>query len=150
MEVTIQEIGSVSIPGVRVQRYPAQNEYIESYFKWTPYGLDARFASEETILGYLKGWHHAPVFHEVELHADNEVFCFVHGTCIMPFCDIADGKPVMETMQLVRIEPGTQIIVAAGKGHFVPVAEGDFFEAVVYAPAQQAPRVPLPETVCGK
>ena len=67
----------------------------------------------------------------------------------MLFCDLEQGTPVMESMQLARIEPGTQIIVHAGKGHFVPVAVEDSFDAVVYAPDQQAPRVQLPEVVEG-
>jgi hypothetical protein len=50
----------------------------------------------------------------------------------------------------VRIQAGTQIIVAAGKGHFVPVAEGpEYVAAVVISPKMAAPRLSLPETVEG-
>lgn len=149
MKTPIRDIREMKIAGVEVQSYPVENEYIETYFKWVPYHLQAAFAKNETIVGYLKGWHHAPVFTEVETHTDNEVFYFVHGACLMLFCDLEQGTPVMESMQLARIEPGTQIIVHAGKGHFVPVAVEDSFDAVVYAPDQQAPRVQLPEVVEG-
>jgi hypothetical protein len=41
----------------------------------------------------------------------------------MLFMDIRSGIPDLNSAQIVRILPGTQIIIPAGKGHFVPVSE---------------------------
>jgi len=51
---------------------------------------------------------------------------------------------------VVRIQPGTQIVISAGKGHFVPVADGDeTLEVIVVAPKMEAPRMPLPVVIEG-
>ena len=56
----------------------------------------------------------------------------------------------MDTAQIVRIPAGTQLDIAAGKGHFVAVAEGDTFKAIVVSPVQEAPRMDLAEEVIGE
>ena len=149
MEVQIQDIAQMRISGVSVQGYPAQNEYAEAYFRWVPYNLKTGFQNPAAVSGCLTGWHHAPVFTQVETHADDEMFFFTQGSCIMIFCDLKDGSPDMDSVQLARIPAGTQLIIQAGKAHFVPVAEGDCFEAILYAPEQDSPRVSLPEMVEG-
>ena len=98
----------------------------------------------------LQGWHHTPNFTAIEYHEDAEQFYFTEGTALMLFIDIADGKPAMDTAQIVRIPAGTQLDIAAGKGHFVAVAEGDTFKAIVVSPVQEAPRMDLAEEVIGE
>lgn len=149
MKIKIQDLEHLAISGVSVQTYPAQNEYAEAYFQWVPYDLQTSFQNPAAVSGRLTGWHHASVFTQVETHADDEMFFFTHGSCIMIFCDLKDGVPAMDTVQLARIPAGTQLIIQAGKAHFVPVAEGDSFEAVLFAPQQDSPRVALPEAVEG-
>jgi oxalate decarboxylase/phosphoglucose isomerase-like protein (cupin superfamily) len=50
------------------------------------------------------------------------MFYFVSGVALMLFADVKDGQANLETAQIVRIQPGMQIIVTPGKAHFVPVA----------------------------
>jgi oxalate decarboxylase/phosphoglucose isomerase-like protein (cupin superfamily) len=100
--------------------------------------------------GALKAWHHVPVFKEVETHIDAEMFYFISGTAIMLFMDVDGGQPELDTAQIVRIQPGTQIIIPEGKRHFVAVAEGDEpVEMIVVAPTTDAPRITLPTPVEG-
>jgi oxalate decarboxylase/phosphoglucose isomerase-like protein (cupin superfamily) len=70
----------------------------------------------------LEAWRHTPVFTEVETHCDSEMFYFLFGVALMLFADLKDGQVDLETVQIVRIQPGAQIIIAAGKAHFVPAA----------------------------
>jgi oxalate decarboxylase/phosphoglucose isomerase-like protein (cupin superfamily) len=68
----------------------------------------------------------------------------------MLFMNIKDGQPDPETAQVVRIRAGTQLVIPAGKAHFVPVAEGDEpVEIIVVAPKMDAPRMPLPFEIVG-
>ena len=68
----------------------------------------------------------------------------------MPFMDIQDGVPLMDTAQIVRIYAGSQIIISAGKGHYVPVAEGDEpIIVVVVAPQMGDIKMALPEPIEG-
>ena len=149
MKLPIHNINEVKISGVSIQLNPQENEYKERYFQWTPYNLKTSFNGQEIISGRLIGWHHAPVFTEVETHGSDEMFFFTHGECIMIFCDLKNGIPALETVQLARIPAGTQVLVHAGKAHFVPVATGDYFEAVLYAPVQDSPRASLAEPIEG-
>ena len=100
---------------------------------------------------YLKVWHHVPSFKEVESHTSAEFFYFVSGVALLPFVDLKDGVADMKTLQIVRIQPGTQLIISAGKGHFVPVAEGaEPVQIVVVSPKVDAPRVSLADEVIGE
>ena len=66
-----------------------------------------------------------PQFQEFEYHKDKEFFYFVQGTALMPFANFdSEGKVNEASIQIVRIPEGTQLIIDAGKLHFVPVAEG--------------------------
>ena len=151
MELKITDLAATQISGVRVA-LPASYEtgvYREDYFAWTAMPLVTPFHTGEVMMGILEGWHHTPCFGQVEYHADKECFYFMSGTALMYFVDIRDGKPVLESGQLVRIPAGAELEIEAGKGHFIAVAEDDHFRALVTSPVQQAPRLPLPETVCG-
>jgi hypothetical protein len=152
MDIFITDIALTPITGVRVslpQDY-RKNLYCEDYFTWSGMPIVSEFKTKNIMMGILEGWHHTPNFDKIEYHEDKESFYFISGTALMYFVDIRDGKPVMETSKIVRIPAGTELEIEAGKGHFVAVAEDDRFSALVTSPSQAAPRIVLPETVCGK
>ena len=150
MKVSICDSRSASIPGVRFGYIADCDVHRESYFTITPLGLHSTFQSADNVVcGMLEGWHHVPEFHVLETHKDVETFVYTDGVALMPFCDIVDGKPDLSTAQIVRIEAGTQVEVAAGKGHFVAVAEGDHFRTLVYCPDQAAEWIALTEAIEG-
>jgi mannose-6-phosphate isomerase-like protein (cupin superfamily) len=148
-EITIQDLGPGLVPGLTVAM-PGDSPYCEAYFEWTATPLTSAFKTREIGGGSLKAWKSAPLFNEVETHVDAEMFYFLAGTAIMLFADLKSGKPDMASVQIVRITPGTRLIIPAGKAHFVPVAETDIpLSVVVVAPKMDAPRVDLPEAVRG-
>jgi hypothetical protein len=150
LKIKITDIENTVIPGVAVVTAKDYDTYREDYFEWTATPLVAPFRSAAVSGGFLKMWHHAPVFTEVETHVDDESFFFLTGTALMVFADVMDGKVVPASIQIVRIRPFTQFVIAAGKAHFVAVAEGDEpVLAAVVSPKMDAPRLPLPETVEG-
>jgi hypothetical protein len=149
-KVHIQDLKPGEVKGIEVQMPTKMAGYKETYFEWTASSLIAKFNSTEVSGGILQAWHHVPVFHELETHTDAEVFYFISGVALMLFIDLKDGQPDMDTAQIVRIQPGTQIIISAEKGHFVAVAEGtEPVSAVVVSPRMDAPRMLLPELVEG-
>ena len=76
------------------------------------------------------------------------MFYFISGISIMPFADMQDGKILMDSIQLVSILPGTQIIIDAGKAHYVPVAANHVpVQIIVAAPPMDALPVKLPDSV---
>lgn len=149
MNVKIQNLTEMKIEGVQYCTRKDCTPYLETYFDWTAYPLVSTYQTPEVVIGILTAWHHTPTFDQVEIHEDYETFFFVSGSALMLFCDLENGKPVMETAQIARIEAGTEIVVAPGKAHFVPVGISDVFQAVVVSPRQEAPRTDLPETICG-
>lgn len=152
MEIKITDIADTPIKGVRVslpQEYQ-KGRYNEDYFTWTGMPIVSPFKTSDIMMGILEGWHHTPNFDKIEYHVDKESFYFMTGVALMYFVDISNGKPVMETSQIVRIPAGVELEIEAGKGHFVAVAESDHFSALVTSPVQEAPRINLPEIVCGK
>ena len=150
MQVKIQDLKDVTISGVNVAFTDTCEAYKEDFFEWTAFPVVTGFKTGTIMSGLLQGWHHTPNFDKIEYHADAEQFYFTEGTALMLFIDIKDGKPAMDTAQIVRIPAGTQLDIAAGKGHFVAVAEGCTFKAVVVSPVQDAPRMDLPEMICGE
>lgn len=150
MKVKIQDLKDVTIKGVNVAFTETCEAYKENYFEWTAYPVVTEFQTNKIMAGLLQGWHHTPNFDQIEYHVDAEHFLFTEGTAVMLFIDIADGKPAMDTAQIVRIPAGTQLDIAAGKGHFVAVAEGCTFKAIVVSPVQEAPRMDLPEMIYGE
>lgn len=131
--------------------FPQEAEtHEERYFEWTASGVTASFQTGRVSGGILRAFHHTPVFDEVETHVDSEMFYFLHGTALMLFLDMIDGEPDLNSAQIVRIKPGTQIVIHAGKAHFPAVAEKDEpVEIVVVSPEMDAPRKKLPEAVSG-
>lgn len=149
-QVPIQNLQPGLVKGVTValpQDFkPSQNHY----FEWSSAPLTARFATEDVTGGVLKAWRHEPVFTKAEVHIDDEMFYFLSGTALMMFVDYKDGVPDADTAQIVRIAPGTQLIIEKGKGHYVAVAEGtEPVLAVVVAPPMDAPNTDLSEPVLG-
>jgi mannose-6-phosphate isomerase-like protein (cupin superfamily) len=150
MKIAIQDLTPGLVKGVEVQLPSSQPGYRETYFEWTPSSLVAQFKKSEVSGGILEAWRHTSVFTEVETHCDSEMFYFVSGVALMLFADLKDGQVDLETAQIVRIQPGTQIIIVAGKAHFVPVAaDSTPVVAVVVSPQMGAPRVLLAEAVEG-
>jgi len=128
----------------------AVNPYQETYFEWSSSMLISKFATSEISGGILKTWHHVPIFNEIKTHCDAEMFYFISGVAIMLFMDVNEHQPDLGSAQIVRIQPGTQIIILKGKGHFVAVAEGDEpVEMIVVAPKMEAPRIKLPTPIEG-
>ncbi|MGD9156621.1 MAG: hypothetical protein PVG90_14160 [Bacillota bacterium] len=149
-KIIIQDLKPGLVKGVAVQLPPAQPGYRETYFEWTPSSLTAQFKSTEVSGGVLRSWRHTPVFQEIETHADAEMFYFVSGVALMLFVDIKDGQVDLDTAQIVRVQPGTQLVIEAGKGHFVAVAESEApVEMIVISPKMDAPRMGLAEVVEG-
>jgi mannose-6-phosphate isomerase-like protein (cupin superfamily) len=148
--IAIQNLTPGLVKGVAVQLPPIQPGYRETYFEWTPSSLVAKFKSPEVSGGVLRAWRHTPVFQEIETHVDAEMFYFVSGVALMLFVDVKDGQVELDTAQIVRVQPGTQLVIAAGKGHFVAVAESEApVEMIVVSPKMEAPRIVLSETVEG-
>lgn len=151
MEAEIKNIDQVKINGVQVHLACDEKGASNGYFVWKESPLTANFQSKEISGGVIKSWHHELVFNEVEYHCDQEMFYFTSGTAIMLFVDIKNGKPDMETVQLVRIPSGAQLIIEKGKGHFVAIAETDKpVEIIVVAPKMDAPKIMLSESVRAK
>ena len=150
MEVQITDLKNTAISGVRSLFPDSYDTYREDYFEWTAFPLVSEFKTGKVTTGLLEGWHHTPGFSVIEWHEDNEIFCFLDGTALMLFVDIENSFPVMESAQIVRIPAGVTLEVAKGKGHFVAVAEGCCYKAIVVSPVQDAPRIALSETIVGK
>lgn len=149
-KMRIEDLKPGLVKGIEVQMPTKTAGYKETYFEWTASSLVAKFNSTEVSGGILQAWHHVPVFDQVETHIDAEMFYFISGVALMLFADLKEGNPNPDTTQIVRIQPGTQIVVSAGKGHFVAVAEGsEPVFAVVMSPKMDAPRVSLLEPVEG-
>jgi oxalate decarboxylase/phosphoglucose isomerase-like protein (cupin superfamily) len=149
-QIQIQDLRPGLVAGVTVLMPAKTPGYQETYFTWTASPLVAQFKTNEVTGGILEAWRHTPVFSEVESHCDNEMFYFRSGVALMLFVDLKDGQADLDTAQMVRIQPGTQIVITAGKAHFVPVAEGsEPVVIVVVSPKMDAPRVALAEAVEG-
>ena len=148
-KIQIQDLTPDLVKGVEILMPVETPGYQESYFTWTASPLVAKFQKKEVSGGILEAWHHTPTFTEVETHCDNEMFYFLSGVALMPFVDVKDGQADLDTAQIVRIQSGTQIIIAAGKAHFIPVADSEHVTAVVVSPKMDAPRVSLSEPVEG-
>lgn len=146
----IVEIEDCCLAGITFARNELDQLYQETYFNWQPMALCGQFADGNVSGGYIETHYHLPVYHEMEYHIDTEIFYFVSGDVIMPFCALKDGEPDMETICFVHIPEKTQLIIAKGTAHFVPVAVGCLnAKLVVIAPKMDAPRVALPYPIQG-
>lgn len=147
----IIDIAPGAVSGVEVQMPGTAEAYRENWFEWTATTLRSDMKTTRLAGGVLDIRKHTPVFSELEFHSDNEMFYFVQGTAIMPFADIKDGKIDEDSVQIVRVPAGTQIIIRPDKAHFVAVAQDDTpVRIVVASPAMDAPRLALEEPVAGE
>lgn len=149
--VKIENLQPGVVEGLIVELGDAVSSYHENYFIWEASDIVAEQASNAVSGGVLKVSPHQPVFHQAETHIDSEKFFFVKGTVLMYFVQFENGKPVMDTSKIVRIKEGTRIIIPAGLGHFVPVADGESQALIVIsAPPMDADRTDLPIAIIGK
>ena len=150
MEIAVTDIKDTKIEGVTVLREETE-PYRENYFEWAASPLIASFQSSQISGGILSCQTAEPQFQEFEYHKDKEFFYFVQGTALMPFANFdSEGKVNEASIQIVRIPEGTQLIIDAGKLHFVPVAEGPGEVKIgVVSPKMDSPRVPVRESVNG-
>lgn len=149
MKIKIQELAEGVVSGVRVAKgLPPTTQ--TDYFEWTANPLSTLFQSNEITGGFLVSHRKPCRFTKAETHVDDEIFFFLSGVGLMLFVDYKDGKPDMATAQIVRIHPGTVLVIEKGKGHFVCIAEGDEpVCSVVCAPPMDAPSVELDEEIEG-
>jgi hypothetical protein len=146
----IIDIASGVVDGVEVQMPDSVEVYKENWFEWTATSLRSHMKTSELAGGVLRIWKHTPIFAELEYHHDSELFYFAQGTAILPFADMKDGEIDMDSVQLVRVPAGTQIIIKPGKAHFVAVAEDNTPVVIIVAsPAMDAPRLSFEEPVVG-
>jgi mannose-6-phosphate isomerase-like protein (cupin superfamily) len=150
MKIEVCDLKPGIVTGVEVHISSQGDIYKETYFEWEPSELLPCFKTNEVSAGRLVSWPHVCAFDEIETHIDQELFYFVSGTALMLFIDVMNEEPNTETAQVVRIHAGTQIVIEAGKGHFVPVAQGpEPVVAVVVAPKMDAKKMKLIETIEG-
>ena len=150
MKLEIQEISDVQMEGVRVALPGTEGVLRKNHFEWISFALETKETTDRIISGLLEGWHHEVKFTEVEYHINPENFYFYEGTCLMLFADKTEEDEIIEgSLKLVRIHPGTQVEVAAGKCHYVPIPETDTFKAFVFTPIHESLMIDLPEEVTG-
>lgn len=147
----IVDIAPGIVSGIEVQMPGAAKVYRENWFEWTATTLCSELQTTCLAGGVLDIWKHTPIFSELEYHTDNEMFYFVQGTAIMPFADIKNGRIDEDSLQIVRVPAGTQIIIHPNKAHFVAVSQDDTpVKIIVVSPAMDAPRLPLEEPAEGE
>ena len=149
MKIKIINAEDAKVKDVRFALPHSENVLKNGHFEWRSFQLETALYTNKVISGILQGWHRTVEFDTVEYHEDTKNFYFAEGTCIMPFADMADGKVDMDSIQMVRILPGTQVEVKAGKCHYVPIPEGDTFKAYVFTPLQESILLPLDEKING-
>lgn len=149
MEIRIINAEDASISDVRFAFPKSENVLRRGNFEWSSFPLESLLRTNKVISGILKGWHRTVEFDTVEYHMDTENFYFAEGVCIMPFANRIGDAVDIGSLQLVRIQPGTQVEVKAGKCHYVPIPEGDTFRAFVFTPRQDSILLSLDDTVRG-
>lgn len=147
MKLKIVNVEEAVLKDVRIALPNTGSVLKKGNFEWTAFPLETAFETNRLISGLLEGWHRTLAFDTVEYHADAENFFFFEGVSLMLFCDRDGDRLLPESMQLVRILPGTQIEVKAGKCHYVPVPETDRFRAYVVTPLQESILISLSEPV---
>lgn len=149
-EYPIVDLTPGLVAGVQVELPGVAQRHCEGYFVWQANTLTATAKTRKMTGGILKAYPYQPVFTQMETHQDVEMFYFLQGIALMPFADVKDGQVDLDSIQIVRVYAGTQLLIVAGKAHFVAVAEGETpVLAVVQSPPMPAPRVNLPEPIAG-
>ena len=133
--VTILDYDKAQIPGVRFACKEKDGQVIaKDHFKATILPLQTEMTPGRVICNILEGPAAQPAFSSWETHTYWENFYYYHGTALMPFIQIVDGKADPDTVQIVRIPAGVQVEVAPGVGHYVATAETDYFTGIVCRP----------------
>lgn len=145
LKIKVENAEKATVNGVRFAFAEDGMLLAKEHFEWTSFPLETALKTNKVISGLLQGWHQKVEFHTVEYHEDTENFFFFEGECIMPFCDRNGEVPDMDTLQFIRIRPGTQVEVKAGKCHYVPIPLTDTFRAYVFTPQQESVLMPLAE-----
>ena len=127
MKVQVINAEDAKISGVRFAFPGEENLLCSGHFEWRSFPLETMLRTNKVISGILQGWHRTVEFDTLEYHDDTENFYFTEGTCIMPFGTRVGDSVDPDSLQLVRIRPGTQVEVKAGKLHYVPIPLGDTF-----------------------
>ena len=149
-QVRIVDLKNGIVPGIEVLLPGERISYHADYFEWLPSTLTVQFQKKFVSGGVLQAWRHAPIFQRIETHPDAELFFFISGVALMLFMEMSKDQPDLESAQIVRIRPGSQIIIPAGKAPYVPVAEDTHFvEMVVISPKMEATCLILPEAIEG-
>lgn len=148
MKLKIQDIHQVASRSVTVQlpnSVPAQQV---AHYRWFPSSITIPFSTTEISGGMVYAYPHSMEFETVEYHEDYELYCIYEGSAVMILCDIKDGKPIQKSIQLIRIEAGTQLLLHPRTGHSVPIALGEnAVRFMVVSPKMAAHIVPLDEKV---
>lgn len=151
MKVKIEELKPGVVNGVKVQLPNVVTPFDCGYFKWYPSTITGDFKTTEISGGVLETVKKEIEYSQVEYHVDGEIFYFISGECVMLFCDLENGDVVDDSIQLVRISPGTQIEISAGKGHYAPIPINEEKTKVIIAcPKLESPLVCLHEKVVAK
>jgi len=148
--VRIEDLRSGLVSGVDIRLPTREGVHREAYFEWEVSPFRTAFMTSNVVGGLLTVWHHVPCFTEVEYHGDCEKFFFLSGTVLMLFADLKAGVVVPQSLQIVRIQAGTHLVIFPGKAHFIPVAETiDPALLLIVAPTMEAPRIALSAPVLG-
>lgn len=123
--VVIEDIRPDNDYGLIVQMPEEGNVYQDDYFYWKGSLIPACFQTKRISTGTMKTWHRDPVFQKLEFHEDYEKFVFLTGTALFPVADTRDGAVCDESFRVLRVSPGTEVLVPPGKAHFMPIAERD-------------------------
>ena len=150
MKVHVINAEDAKISGVRFAFPGEENLLCSGHFEWRSFPLETMLRTNKVISGILQGWHRTVEFDTLEYHDDTENFYFTEGTCIMPFGTRVGDSVDPDSLQLVRIRPGTQVEVKAGKLHYVPIPLGDTFRAYVFTPLQESKFVQHQELLIGE
>lgn len=146
--VVIENISAENDYGLTVQMPEDGNVYQEDYFYWKGSTGSVDFQTNRISTGSMKTWHRTPVFRKLEYHEDYEKFIFLAGTALFPVADVKDGAVCAGSFHVLRVKPGTEVVVPPGKAHFMPVAEGDEpVRITVVCPEMPFYHVFLPEEV---
>ncbi len=148
MKIAIEDLKPGVVSGLKVQMPGVIKPFDGGYFKWYPSDIIASFKTADVSGGVLETFKKEIEYTQVEHHVDGETFYFISGECVMLFCDLENGAVAEDSIRLVRIQPGTQIEIPAGKAHYAPIPTKDeMTQVIVVCPKLESPLVQLQEPV---
>lgn len=145
MKREIKSIFEVELPGVQAVRVDRSEYLFETNFWVCPFPADL---SEMSKADWVRIHRREPVFDRMEVHEAPECAFFCSGEAIMPFGQMKDGKLDPESLCLLRIPEGTQVMIGANVPHYIAVAATDEIVNAVYVHHPvDAPRIFLEEAL---